>query len=196
MLRPYKSKQFEIGSKYDFGSFMATAALFSIEKPSGGLDQGVYKSNGEQRNLGLELYAYGEAARGLRLLGGVTWLRPEITRAATAALVGNRPIGTSRMLANLGTEWDLPAVQGLTLTGDLTYTGGQFVDQTNRLSIPSWTRFDLGLRYATVLAGRKTTLRASLQNVADRKAWAGVTSWGAVSAMIPRTLVVSASVDF
>jgi iron complex outermembrane receptor protein len=35
-----------------------------------------------------------------------------------------------------------------------------------------------------------------VQNLADRKAWAGVTSWGAVSPMIPRTLVVSASVDF
>lgn len=196
VLRPYKSRQYEVGSKYDFGSFMATAALFSIEKPSGGLDQGVYKTNGEQRNLGMELYAYGEAARGLRLLGGVTWLKPEITRSATPALVGNRPIGTSRLLANLGVEWDVPALEGLTLVGDLAYTGAQFVDQANRLRIPGWTRTDLGLRYATRIAGRKTTLRATVQNVADRKAWAGVTSWGAVSPMIPRTFVVSASVDF
>jgi outer membrane receptor protein involved in Fe transport len=85
----------------------------------------------------MELYAYGEAARGLRLLGGLTWLKPEITRSATPALVGNRPIGTSRLLANLGVEWDVPAVEGLTLVGDLAYTGAQFVDQANRLRIPA-----------------------------------------------------------
>ncbi|MEG0113872.1 MAG: TonB-dependent siderophore receptor [Comamonas sp.] len=196
VLRPYKSRQYEIGSKYDLGSFMATAALFSIEKPSGGLNQGVYQSNGEQRNLGMELYAYGEAAKGLRLLGGLTVLKPEITRAATAALVGNRPIGTSRLLANVGLEWDVPALQGLSLIGDLAYTGAQFADQANQLRIPAWTRADLGLRYSTRIADRKTTLRATVQNVANRNAWAGVTSWGAVSPMVPRTFVVSASVDF
>lgn len=125
-----------------------------------------------------------------------TWLKAEIRRAATPSLVGNRPIGTSRIQANLGAEWDIPPLPNLTLTGNLTYTGRQFVDQANRLSIPGWTRLDLGMRYATVLAGRKTTFRASVQNAANRKAWAGVPSWGAVSAMIPRTFIVSATVDF
>lgn len=196
VLRPYKSTQYEIGTKYDFGRFMATAALFQIDKPSGGLVNGVYASNGEQRNQGLELYAYGEAVRGLRLLGGVTWIRPQITQSPTPALVGNRPIGTARVMANLGAEWDVAAVRGLTLTGDVMYTGSQFADQANVLAIPAWTRVDLGLRYATVLLGKKTTLRASVQNLADRQAWVGVTSWGAVSPMAPRTYTLSASVDF
>lgn len=196
VLAPYTSKQYEVGTKYDFGSFVATAALFQIEKPSAGLQNGVYTQNGEQRNRGLELYAYGEPLTGVRTMGGVTWLRAEFTESATAALIGNHPIGTPRLQANLGAEWDLPAVRGLTLVGDMTYTGKQFVNQTNTLAIPAWTRFDAGLRYSTKMLGKATTWRATVQNLANRKAWVGVTSWGAVSPQLPRTFVLSASVDF
>lgn len=196
VLAPYKSKQYEIGTKYDFGDFMATAAVFQIEKPSGGLSDGVYVTNGEQRNRGLELYGYGEVMRGLRVLGGVTFLDAKLTKSASAALVGNRPIGAPRVLANVGVEWDVPALKGLTLVGDLVYTGKQYVDQANALDISAWTRFDTGLRYHTEIMGRSTTLRATVQNVTGRNAWAGVTSWGAVSPMIPRTYILSASIDF
>jgi len=196
VLAPYKSKQYELGTKYDFGAFMATAALFQIEKPSAGLIDGRYALNGEQRNRGLELYGYGQVSSQLRLLGGITFIDSTITRSSNPALVGNRPIGSARMQANLGAEWDLPGVPGLTLLGDMTHTGRQFVNQTNSLEIPAWTRIDMGARYATRWLGRKTTLRASVQNLTNRNAWVGVTSWGAVSAQIPRTYVVSASFDF
>lgn len=197
VLAPYTSKQYEIGTKYDFGSFVATAAFYQITKPSAGLTAGnLYVRNGEQRNRGLELYAYGEAAPWLRLLGGVTLMRSVFTESATPALVGNRPVGTPRLQANLGAEWDLSWVPGLTLVGDMTYTGKQYVNQANTLSIAGWTRFDAGLRYKTEILGKKTTLRATVQNIANRSAWVGVTSWGAVSSQVPRTYVISASVDF
>ncbi|THU05073.1 TonB-dependent receptor [Lampropedia puyangensis] len=196
VLAPYTSKQYEIGTKYDFGNMVATAALFQIDKPSAGLQEGRYITNGEQRNRGLELYAYGEPWNGLRVLGGVTWMRSEFTKSATAALVGRQPIGAPRQLANLGLEWDLPALPNLTLVGDWTYTGKQYVNQTNTLHIAAWNRFDLGMRLRTEVMGKPTTLRASVQNVTNRNAWVGVTSWGAVSQQMPRTLMLSASVDF
>lgn len=196
VLSPYKSKQYEIGTKYDFGDFMATLALFQIEKPSGGLDKGVYKVTGEQINRGIELYGYGQVTPSLRLLGGVTLLDAKINKSNDPALVGNHPIGTSRVLANLGAEWEVPRTGGLVVTGDVTYTGKQYVNQNNRLSIPSWTGINTGVRYSTVILGKKTTLRGSIQNLANRNAWAGVTSWGAVSPLTSRTFVVSATVNF
>lgn len=195
VLAPYKTRQYEVGTKYDFGRFVATASLFQIGKPSGGLVDGVYAVNGKQRNRGLELYGYGQLGERLRLLGGVTFLRAEIDRSDTPSLVGNRPIGTPQLMANLGAEWDLPILPALTVTGDLIHTGRQYVNQANTLAIPSWTRIDAGLRYRLEAFGHRTTLRASVLNVADRKAWVGVTSWGAVSPQIPRTLVLSASID-
>ena len=104
-------------------------------------------------------------------------------------------MGAARTQANLGIEWDQPWLADLTLVTDLTYTGRQYVNQSNSLVIPAWTRIDAGLRYRTEVLGRKTTLRATVLNLADRRAWVGVTSWGAVSPQLPRTLVLSASVD-
>ncbi|MCB5185103.1 TonB-dependent receptor [Methylobacillus gramineus] len=195
VLAPYKSKQYEAGIKYDTGHFMTTAALFQIEKPSGGLSNGVFSSNSEQRNRGLELYGYGTISPALRAIGGITLLDSEITSSALSNVAGNRPIGTSKQQANLGLEWDVSGISGLTLSTDLIYTGKQYVNQANTLSIPSWTRIDIGGRYQTSIAGRNTTLRATIQNLADRDYWSGITSWGAVSPAIPRTFVLSASID-
>ncbi len=47
----------------------------------------------------------------LRLLGGVTLLDGELTRTASAANIGNAPIGVPRVQLNLGAEWDLPWIK-------------------------------------------------------------------------------------
>ncbi len=46
---------------------------------------------------------------------------------------------------NLGGEWDVPFLRGLTVTGRAIHTGGYFSDQANKVSGASWTRYDAGL---------------------------------------------------
>jgi len=194
---PYESKQHELGVKYEHGTFMTTVALFQIEKPSGETGaNGVYSVQAEQRNRGLELSMFGEVAPGTRLMGGVTFLDGELTKSATAANRGNKPVGVPDIQANLWAEWDTPGLEGFTLTGGAIYTDRQFVDQANTQQLDSWTRIDAGARYATKIDGRPTTFRATVQNVFDREYWSGVASYGAFSPGYPRTLQLSASVDF
>ena len=194
---PYESKQHELGVKYEHGTFMTTVALFQIEKPSGETGaNGVYSVQAEQRNRGLELSMFGEVAPGTRLMGGVTFLDGELTQSATAANRGNKPVGVPDIQANLWAEWDTPGLEGFTLTGGAIYTDRQFVDQANTQQLDSWTRIDAGARYATKIDGRPTTFRATVQNVFDREYWSGVASYGAFSPGYPRTLQLSASVDF
>ena len=194
---PYESKQHELGVKYEHGSFMTTVALFQIEKPSGETGaNGVYSVQAEQRNRGLELSMFGEVAPGTRLMGGVTFLDGELTKSATAANRGNKPVGVPDIQANLWAEWDTPGLEGFTLTGGAIYTDRQYVDQANTQQLDSWTRIDAGARYATEIDGRPTTFRATVQNVFDREYWSGVASYGAFSPGYPRTLQLSASVDF
>lgn len=194
---PYESKQHELGVKYEHGTFMTTVALFQIEKPSGETGaNGVYSVQAEQRNRGLELSMFGELAPGTRLMGGVTFLDGELTKSATAANRGNKPVGVPDIQANLWAEWDTPGLEGFTLTGGAIYTDRQYVDQANTQQLDSWTRIDAGARYATKIDGRPTTFRATVQNVFDREYWSGVASYGAFSPGYPRTLQLSASVDF
>lgn len=193
---PYISRQQEIGIKLDYDRFMTTLALFQIKKPSGELSNGVFSVQAQQRNRGMELNLSGEVARGTRLLGGVTLLDGELTRTAVAANRGNTPVGVPKVQANLWAEWDTPGIDGLTLTSGAIYTASQYVDQANTQALDAWTRFDVGARYATRIAERPTIFRATVQNVFDRAYWSGVASYGAFSQGAPRTLLLSATVDF
>ncbi|SEE56596.1 TonB-dependent receptor [Pseudomonas kilonensis] len=193
---PYISRQQEIGIKLDYDRFMATLALFQIKKPSGELSNRVFSVQAQQRNRGVELNLSGEVARGTRLLGGVTLLDGELTRTGVAANRGNTPVGVPKVQANLWAEWDTPGIEGLTLTSGAIYTASQYVDQANTQALDAWTRFDVGARYATRIAERPTTFRATVQNVFDRAYWSGVASYGAFSQGAPRTLLLSATVDF
>jgi iron complex outermembrane receptor protein len=193
---PYISRQQEIGVKVDYGTFTSTLALFQIKKPSGEQSAGVFSVQGEQRNRGVELNVFGEIAQGTRLLGGVTLLDAELTQTSVAANRGNTPVGVPEAQANLWAEWDTPWVEGLTLTSGAIYTASQYVNQANTQELEAWTRFDVGARYATRIAQRPTTFRATVQNVFDREYWSGVASYGAFSQGSPRTLQLSATVDF
>jgi len=194
---PYESKQHELGVKYEHGSFLTTLALFQIEKPSGELGtDNVFSVQAEQRNRGVELGVFGEVAPGTRLMGGVTLLDGKLTESATAANRGNKPVGVPDVQANLWGEWDTPWIEGVTLTGGAIYTGRQYVNQANTQELDAWTRIDAGARYTTRIEGRPTTFRATVQNVFDREYWSGVASYGAISPGYPRTLQLSATVDF
>lgn len=193
---PYKSEQIEVGIKIDHGRLITTLSVFQIKKPSGQLTGNVFAVDSEQRNRGLELALFGEPASGVRLLGGVTLFDAELTKTTSAATLGNKPVGVPSLQANLGAEWDMPWLPGFTLTGSLIHTGKRYINQMNTQSVPSWTTFDFGARYGTKVAGKSATVRASVLNAFDSNYWAGVASFSTLSLGTPRTVLVSATVDF
>jgi len=206
-LAPYVSKQTEVGLKYDGGNVGGSLAVFQTKRPFATFEydiasnalEGTYAENGEQRNRGIELSMFGEPLYGVRLLGGLTLLDAEMTSTRRGLNDGNRVIGVPRTQANIGTEWDVPNLQNLTLTARALYTSKQYADAANELEVPSWTRFDLGARYRMVVDDRDVTLRANLENVTGRDYWAsagGYPDQGYLVLGAPRTLSVSATVDF
>ena len=176
-----------------------TASLFRLTLPSAYVDGGVFAANGEQRNQGLEVSAYGEPVEGLRILGGVTWLDAELTRTAGGTLDGNRPIGVPEFQFNANVEFDVPALPGLTLEGRVVHTDEQPVDAGNTVALDSWTRFDAGARYAFVAGGRDLVLRARVENLADEDQWVAVGGYPGANYLTlgaPRTYSLSVSADF
>ncbi|MEK7944077.1 TonB-dependent receptor [Pigmentiphaga sp. YJ18] len=196
MFAPYKSKQYEVGAKMDFGRTTATVSLFQIKRPNSVIRDNTFTMDGQQRNRGIELNVFGEAARGVRLLGGVALLDGKVTKAATPALEGKTAVGVPGLQLNLGAEWDTPFLPGLTLTARGIRTSTQYVDAANTQQLPGWTRFDVGARYATRIAGRPIVLRANIENLFDKNYWSGVYGGSFVSLGSPRTLMLSATVDF
>ncbi|MBY8232459.1 TonB-dependent siderophore receptor [Vibrio fluvialis] len=200
VLKPNRSEQYEVGAKYDNGSYGAVVSLFQISKPSYMYDSNnSYTDNGEQRNRGIELSAFGEPIESVKVLGGVTLIDAEIVKSATTASEGKQAIGVPKVQANVNIEWATPFVEGLTLEGRTLYTGSQYASADNSLELPSWTRFDLGARYGMKLGDNALTLRARVDNVTDKSYWASAGGYPGSNYLVqgaPRTFVLSASYDF
>src|SRR5690606_21759077 len=100
-LPPIRTRQVEVGIKRRWGGVTSTASLFQIERPSATVDGNVLSQNGKQRNRGLELGAFGKAARDIRLLGGLTWMHGELARTPGGRHDGNDAIGVPRVQASV-----------------------------------------------------------------------------------------------
>ncbi|WP_024641232.1 TonB-dependent receptor [Pseudomonas syringae] len=199
---PFVSRQVEVGAKYDLGSFAFTAAVFRIKQPAYETNSrtSVFGPNGKRRNDGVELTMFGEPMKGFRLLGGVMYIDSELTNTVNGTFDGNRAPATPKYNVNLGAEWDVPGVNGLTLTGRGIYTGSQYLDQANSKSIDSSERFDVGARYAFKVDQKDITLRANVENVMNKYYWssAGASddSEPGLTLSTPRTYLLSATIGF
>lgn len=200
-LKPYVAKQKEVGVKYESESgFGASLALFSTEKPRGYLDaNNFYTTKGKDRHDGAEINLYGQVTENVRLLGGVTFLHAKQRDTGSSTTDGKYTIGVPKFQGNLGLEYDVKAIDGLTLESRVTYTGSSYADAQNTLKVKDWIRLDVGARYITMLGNTPVTLRARLDNVTHKKYWesvGGYPNYGYLVSGAPRTLSVSATIDF
>jgi iron complex outermembrane receptor protein len=199
---PFISRQVEVGAKYDLGTFAFTASAFRIKQPAyeTNATTRVFGPNGKRENNGVELTMFGEPLKGFRLLGGVMYIDSELTDTLNGAFDGKRAPATPEYNVNLGAEWDVPTIQGLTLTTRGIYSSSQYLNQANTKEIDSWERFDVGARYAFKVDDKAVTLRANIENVMDKRFWssAGASddSEPGLTLSTPRTYLISATIGF
>lgn len=196
---PYKSKQYEAGIKADWDNVITTVSVFQIDRPNSQTDPvtNIYSFDGEQRNRGLELSAVGEVTRGLRVMGSATFYDAKLRQTAGGVNQGNDAPGVPKRTVNLGADWDLPWVQGLSVNARAIHTSTAPYNAGNTMKLSSWTRYDVGARYRTNVAGKPVTLRATIDNVFNKNYWLASSTLltvGTVAA--PRTVLVSAQIDF
>ncbi|MDQ7995283.1 MAG: TonB-dependent siderophore receptor [Luteibacter sp.] len=192
---PYKSKQYEAGVKADWGQFGTTVSVFQVARPNAVTDPAtnVYSFDGRQRNRGLELSTFGELSSDLRLLASATFYEAELQHTAGGLNDGHRANGVPKRNFNLGLDWDVPGVAGLALTGRAISSSSVYFNPANTISVPGWTRFDGGARYATRIGGKPVTFRANVENLFDRHFWLLSGTYATVAA--GRTYLASAQID-
>jgi iron complex outermembrane receptor protein len=195
-LAPERTKQYEVGAKYDNGHYGAQLALFQLEKPQTYTNSAqVFVANGNERHRGVEASVFGEVYKGVRVIAGATYINAEQLDTLNGATDGKKPVGVPSFMLNLGAEYDVAWVPGLTFSARWTHTGPQYFDAANTMSIKAWDTVDLGARYATNLFGRPTTFRANVYNLANKAYWSS-TNGGYLTMGAPRTVLFSMTTDF
>jgi len=196
VLKPYLSTQYEVGAKTTFGHMDVNLALFQVEKAAAYTDPATnrYVVDGEQTHKGLEASFRGRLADEVTLGGGLTWLNAVITKN-TAALEGKTPMGVPSLVATLYGEYSPNALPGMTMSAGSTYTGKEWVNAANTVSIPEVFLFDLGARYRAEVHGSVVTLRLTVNNVFDTRYWSNK---GDTMLYVgnPRTVLASMAVEF
>ncbi|MBC8057080.1 MAG: TonB-dependent receptor, partial [Rhizobiales bacterium] len=190
---PYQTRQTELGVKVDTGRFGGVFSVFQARKPIYAVDPTtlVFAQTDRQRNRGAELSVFGEAMPGLKLLGGASFLNTDVS--------GKDAIGAPKSQFNLGAEWDVPGAPGLALDARVVHTASQYADDANTQVVPSWSRLDLGARYAFEIGRQQLTVRARVDNATDRSDWVSVGGYPGSGYLVlgaPRTFVVSGTLSF
>jgi iron complex outermembrane receptor protein len=202
VLRPYKSTQYEVGGKLTLDRLTASLSFFTTERATAiavpvTATTGRFDASGLQRNKGIELSIQAEPVAGLRIITGGSVIDARLRRQTNGLNEGRKVAGVPDYLINGNVEWDIPFIPALTATGRIVHTGEQPANAANTLSLPGWTRFDLGARYVAVVGERPLTLRFGVDNVANRRYWATAFDSSRPDLLqgAPRTFKLSASID-
>lgn len=195
---PGRTKQLEAGIKLDMQTFGASLGVFRIERPTDGFVDAasrLYVRDGEQVNKGIELSVFGEPIEGLRLMAGGTRMTSELKNTSGGLNDGNHAIGVPTFQLNASADWDIPGLEGAALNARMLRTGGQYADQANNLSLPTWNRFDAGARYKMRVEQKDLTLRVNVENITDKNYWASANG-GYLTQGEPRLVKFSGTIDF
>ncbi|TDV71884.1 TonB-dependent siderophore receptor [Pseudomonas sp. LP_7_YM] len=206
ILSPYRSRMWELGSKWVVSGVNLSLAAFQIKRPFAYTQaDNVYAIAGQQRNRGLEFLADGNVTQNLKMYGGLTWLDPKLLSTGNASTENTRIVGLSRVTASLLTEYRIDQVPGLAVNLNARYVGPRPTDDSNDHWVGSYETFDIGASYSTRLMKRDTVYRLEMTNVGNEHYWTnivpgglnGYTGAGQASATpaAPRMLQASIQVD-
>ncbi|WP_334011907.1 TonB-dependent receptor [Burkholderia cepacia] len=194
VLKPLRSKQYELGIKSEHARWSATAALFRIERSAEYANAAnVYVQDGESVIQGIEFGA--RAKFGARWNAGVDAMLLDAWYANGIGNNGNRVAGAPRFVLAGDIGYAVPGVPGLTLGVDAKFTGATPLRAAGGLDAPGFLVVNAGARYLTRIGRHDVTLRASIDNVLNRRYWEYQYA-DYVKPGDPRTVSLSAKIDF
>jgi len=198
VLPPGVSKQNELGVRTEAVSgLLLSAAYFTIERQTAYTNSAnFFVLDGRTEYKGFEYSATGEIGRQLSVYLSGMFLDAEQTNAQNTLIVGKMPDNTPKQTHSLFVDYRPDFLPGSGVNFGAYHYGSRFVNNAEQGSIPGYTLYTLGARYATpALGGKLTTFQVYVENLADRRYWAGA-GGGILAQGLPRTIKMSMKVDF
>lgn len=196
---PVKSKQNEIGVKYQNAGLMTTlsyfdineANRFDIEHKDGSKTK---VEDGENRYKGVELTVNGKLADKWIVTGGVMYLDAVREKTQGGKKDGLYVNGAAEWSGVLGLEYK-PS-EDWSLIGRAVWSDKAYIEASNKkYEIPSHLTYDLGVSYKTKVNTIPVKLSAMCYNVTDKDYWMGRGGSTTIGLSMPRTFMLSAQFD-
>jgi catecholate siderophore receptor len=171
-LPPEDNRAYELGAKWDVlnDRLDLTAAAFQITQTNSRSQNpdNTYSANGTIRVRGFRLGASGKLTRRLSLFGGYSHLDARIVDAVAVGTKGMVPANTAPDSATLWGTYD--AGHGWEVGGGGLYVGRRFLNNTDLVSVPGYTRLDATLAWRRP----RYDVRLNVFNLADARYYDGL----------------------
>lgn len=171
-----KTGQWDAGARITIGNTRVIAGVFETKRPYFAPDaNNVYGELGQRRNRGIELSVVAQPLTGLRAIAGVIVSDPKVRGPAVSlGRTGERPLGSSRLIARLDLDYAVPGVPGLSAQAAAVRTGRTVASTVpyaelggDQLHLPGTTTFDLGVRYRWTNGRIPMAIRVNLQDISN-----------------------------
>lgn len=196
ILDPAKTKQNEIGVKYEQGDLLATLSAFDIKRAGtadeyrGGL---LYcTQDGEDEYKGVELSVNGKLAPKWNIMGGLMYLDAKRNKTDEGKYDGYRINGASKWNGVLALEYKANDDFSVLLRG--LYNGSSTINN-QKLNVPAYFTVDLGVTWKTKLNKTPVTLTAMCYNLTNKDYWMPQSGTNYLALANPRTVMLSAQFD-
>lgn len=197
-----KGTTWEVGAKWQMSPRLTSSlALYRIdEKDMSVFINGVTRNIPKARSTGAELELNGEIAQDWNLTANYSYDKTEIVEDNVNPVnVGNRLVNAPTTMGGLYLShtlrfsW-LPGE--LRLGGGGRYVGSRAGDPENSFTMPAYTVADAFIAWDSKLVGKNTELKLNVKNLFDREYYESSAGNLRVIEGEPRTVYLSASVDF
>ena len=195
-----ESEQREIGIKFRFGKATYTMAIYEIEKmlEYHNKQSNYFVQDGAQIHRGFEFNINGELTDNLSVVASFSTIDAKLTKLVGDPLLnGNRAANVPKIQANAFFDYQWSSLTQLKTNLGVYYVGERQQNVQNTLSVPGYTRVDVGAQYQ--LTDYNTTLRVKVENLLDAQYWVSAGAKGVDWGLNPgrgRTVILSATMAF
>lgn len=210
-LKPRKTNQFEIGTRFSpTDDSMIGATLFRASRANeyagqyitSGVNTGKYsdiKQDGKVVHTGLELSYAQKITKRLNLTSSAMYLEAKQEGSSVVSQNGSQAIGIPNWRGVVFADYLIPNIENLSVQGGWTYVSSKGVTLDNSIKVPSYHKFDAGLKYIDQVGKSKATYRVFVENLFDTFYWRDVSQTYGSNTLYPgapRLFRATATFDF
>ncbi|VUD40403.1 Ferrichrome receptor FcuA [Thalassocella blandensis] len=196
LLPPLESKQYEAGLKMEADGWSLTSALFRIERGAELVTSDNYLvQDGMTLYQGFEFGGAAQISDALSFYGEIMLMLDASYEKTNGATEGNDVAGVPDQQLTLQFNYDVEALQGLTLNLGGKYHGKTTLDAANVWELPAYNVLYGGASYKTALGRRDLTVIATIDNLLGEDYWAVADAYGGLRIGEPRSIALKFKLD-